>query len=400
MPDAYDSILTLASPSSHEVDARRALRDFARYLGWRPSYPLLDHNPSKDIARAHLVVEHGLQSSAVLSFINESVRTYDFDISTYNRLLSISYNNLVDWHLCIETDGATLCNNRIQPAIVSKIPLSRTTIDSLQQFNVQESLIPPKVPLLPNIEDALVRLISKWKRVLSSESPGKIDNFGLSNLFNSLIFIRTIEDQRSINSESLAMSWRSTSDLDRQLSRIIAKRVQQLGLSSQDFISIQALMQFDSCQASLIDELILDFYRNPFAPYEYNFSLLSKHALGRIYEHYSSLLHYEDEFSPQLSFFPPIPNEIANRSQGVVYTPEFISRFFARIIRDQLPPSIFRNMATIDPAWAPEYFSETYSNFSATRFKTVSHRIQFSTPSTIVMVSTWIQAPSQHLGSP
>jgi methylase of polypeptide subunit release factors len=85
---------------------------------------------------------------------------------------------------------------------------------------------------------------------------------------------------------------------------------------------------------------------------------MSKHALSRIYEHYVSLLSF-DEADRQLYFFQPFPSEKQNKSYGSVYTPQFIARFFARFLRDQYPPRIFRNMKILDPACGSGIFLRT-----------------------------------------
>jgi hypothetical protein len=55
------------------VDQGRRLNDFAFELGWRPS----DHlqiPASDDFATAHLIVEHGLEYTAVISFLRHPNR--------------------------------------------------------------------------------------------------------------------------------------------------------------------------------------------------------------------------------------------------------------------------------------------------------------------------------------
>ena len=72
MKNAYELVIDLTSASMPEADMRRALRDFSYELGWRPSYHVVEAPFVGDIARARLIVEHGLEPAAVLTFLNRS----------------------------------------------------------------------------------------------------------------------------------------------------------------------------------------------------------------------------------------------------------------------------------------------------------------------------------------
>lgn len=114
-------------------------------------------------------------------------------------------------------------------------------------------------------------------------------------------------------------------------------------------IEWDTLEPFDSLDNLTLSELLSDFYRNRYARYfEYDFALMSKHALSRIYEHYVSVLRLP--YSPQISLFPRLPEERLERSYGNVYTPEFIARFFARYLRKELSLRSFQRLNAVDPA--------------------------------------------------
>ena len=117
------------------------------------------------------------------------------------------------------------------------------------------------------------------------------------------------------------------------------------------------LSVFDNLESSTVSSLLSDFYTNKYAPYEYDFSVMSKHALSRIYEHYVSILR-EDQ-SSQLAFFPPLPHEERDKAFGSIYTPQFVGRFFARYIREQMPPTVFRKIKSADPACGSGIFLRT-----------------------------------------
>lgn len=67
----------------------------------------------------------------------------------------------------------------------------------------------------------------------------------------------------------------------------------------------------------------------------------------------------KEKDSPQLQLFKDLPEEVIDKTLGGVYTPQYIARFFARFLREHLPPRTFRNMATIDPACGSGMFLRT-----------------------------------------
>ncbi|TET12539.1 MAG: SAM-dependent DNA methyltransferase, partial [Candidatus Thorarchaeota archaeon] len=108
-----------------------------------------------------------------------------------------------------------------------------------------------------------------------------------------------------------------------------------------------------------VSALLSDFYRNKYVPYEYDFSLMSKHALSRIYERYVSILRLEESPQAPLPLFPRLPEEECNRAYGSIYTPQFIARFFARYLREQMPPLAYKRIQTADPACGSGIFLRT-----------------------------------------
>jgi type I restriction-modification system DNA methylase subunit len=115
---------------------------------------------------------------------------------------------------------------------------------------------------------------------------------------------------------------------------------------------------FDQLNRDIFRQLIGDFYLNHrSAPYQYDFSLMSKHALSRIYEHYISLVR--DIESNQISFFPQTPEELIDHRLGGIYTPQYVARFFGRFLQNDLSPRQFRNISLIDPACGSGIFPRT-----------------------------------------
>src|SRR5215218_10233416 len=101
----YEIIQRLTSERVTGTSGLIMLNDFAQGLGWQPSDPFYAPHV-QDIATAHLVVEHGLENTAVLSFLRSPNSYSDLDYSARRSLLALSYNNLVDWHIQIGAKDA------------------------------------------------------------------------------------------------------------------------------------------------------------------------------------------------------------------------------------------------------------------------------------------------------
>lgn len=185
------------------------------------------------------------------------------------------------------------------------------------------------------------------ERQLGGEYPN-IATASLSALFNAILFVRAAEDQRrqsngNGNTQLLPSIAERVGNGSVVLRSIVLSALDELRVSHlpAGLIEIEALSVFDSLDRSLMLELLGDFYRNRFARfYEYDFSLMSKHALSRIYEHYVSVLRIPT--GNQLSFLPTMATETLDRGFGNIYTPEFIAKFFARYLRAHLPLRTFQ----------------------------------------------------------
>jgi hypothetical protein len=123
------------------------------------------------------------------------------------------------------------------------------------------------------------------------------------------------------------------------------------------------LKVFDSLEPQIIVDLFKDFYRIRRAwPYEYDFSVMSKHALSRIYERYTNLLRIPSPDIDQPRLFKdgePLPEEQPNLAYGSIYTPQFIARFFARFLYEQMPPFAFKRLHALEPAVGSGMFLRT-----------------------------------------
>jgi len=340
------------------------LNDFAQTLGWHPT-DRFEAYELEGVTNAHLLVEHGLEHTAVISFFRYPRRYSDLNIAERQRLLAISYNNLVDWHIQIQSDEVLYVFNRADPPkIVANFRISERDSDKLRSEAFEQVTGSRPNPNIPALDDALIRTISFWKRNLAVELQG-VSNEELSALFNTIIFIRAAEDNalrrldyRQNNRLSLKR-WIENSSANDSFIAILATALKQhVSGRMPTYVFDEARLEtFKRADFKTLRALVFDFYQNKYAPYEYDFSLMSKHALSRIYEHYVSVLRTEP--SEQLQFLPELPEEKKERAFGSIYTPQFVARFFARYLREQMPPLLFRRISSLDPACGSGIFIRT-----------------------------------------
>src|SRR5438034_1576425 len=131
MIDHYEIVKQLTTVPLAPLDRELRLNDFAFELGWRPS-DQLDLPWAEDFATAHLIVEHGLQNTAVITFLRHPYRFPDLNSSEQKILLNASYNNLVDWHISIDYDGVSFAYNRLDP------PRFQVRRDSISRLDVSK----------------------------------------------------------------------------------------------------------------------------------------------------------------------------------------------------------------------------------------------------------------------
>lgn len=357
-----ETVARLVDPHLPTTQRHLALREFAQANGWRPSDQLEEYPGTEEIANGHLIVEHGLDNTAAITFL-KSNRAFAFlNLEEQKRILGISYNNLVDWHLFPEREGITAVFNRTDP-ITPRFLSIREEPDVWRAEAFDKITGKRPNPNLKSLDDALIETISIWKRSLSAELSKKVTNETISALFNSILFVRAFEDHRRARKpnfeRALISSWEESKKGGRTIRGCLKSCLRKLGVMKYppSLLDERDLVPFDSLDFDTVAQLFRDFYDNRFAPYQYDFSLMSKHALARIYEHYVSLLRPKD--SKQLFFYPELPDELANRSLGGIYTPQYVARFFARFLKENLTPRVFRDLKTADPACGSGIFLRT-----------------------------------------
>ena len=356
MNSIYDTVIGLTTNAPTSIEKSTLVQSFARELGWTPSYSLYPFL-EEDIVNIHLVVEHGLENSAVLSFLKVPFDT----LNEYNRklLLNLSYNNLVDWHIHIDKTKVTYVYNRNNYAnnIIQESTFRNEQYEALRSDAFEKIIGKRQSPNIPPLDDALINTISHWKRTLSAELNNEVSNEQLSELFNSIMFIRALEDNaKRYNPENLGNrvlldAWKNTNQNINAFTDLISNAQQLLNKLAipKYLLNIDNLYVFNKLDRQTVAYLLNDFYQNRiYGFYNYDFSIMSQHALSRIYEKYVAIL--KTESSNQLALFPKLPTEETNKAYGAVYTPQYIARFFGRYLRQNLPPSIFNKIKIAEPA--------------------------------------------------
>lgn len=363
MPPGYDQVVRLTEPTLPAAQRRVVLKEFARATGWRPSYEI-EYPDLEALSNGHLVVEQGLDPAAVISFLKDGRSFSALSREDRLRLLAVSYNNLVDWHFFPQRDRLTFVYNRSDPPMESHVFLSeRPDSWRVEAFNQVIGRRPS--PNLKSLDQALIDTISYWKRAIASELRTDIELSDISLLFNSILFVRALEDDRrhrgGNTGDSLLATWIGPNPPP-SFRVCIEQRLRSLGASGlpAEFIDLDRLGAFQALDHSTVQMLFADFYDVKSTPYKYDFSIMSKHALSKIYEQYVCLLRQKD--SPQRFLFPGIanlPDTTSNRALGSYYTPQYIARFFARFLQENLTPPVFRSLRTCDPTCGSGIFLRT-----------------------------------------
>lgn len=360
--NAFDLVQTLTRTEPEASGFQQLISEFSYQLGWRPSDTISNVGRSQYPGHVHLLVEHGLQNSAVLTFFPESRLAKDLQIDERRTLLALSYNNLVDWHVWIDRDHVRYVYNRTDPATeVARQEITRDDYASLGRERFEQSVGLAPNPNVPSLEDALIETISRWRRILAADLKGKATTADLSSLFNAVLLARAVEDfSPSTNPYGEALVDASDANASTSIARLFTDTIRRLSKATipAGLIDTARLSSFDQLDRSTLRAMFQDFYRQKGNPYRFDFSVMSKHALSRIYEHYVSLLRYPDT-GAQLAMVEPVPTEHLQKASGAIYTPEFIARFFARFLQRNLTPATFATARVADLACGSGIFLRT-----------------------------------------
>lgn len=345
------------------LDAKSSVLNFAKELGWNPSYFIPASNNEK--ANGYLVVEHGLQNSAIISFLN--VRNEDLTRLEEENLLALSYNNLVNWHITIDEKYVNyyyILNKDKRKLETLKIEVGNES-ESLRVETFLEIIQKKPNSNVKALDDILIENISNWKRFISSELNNQVDLVSLSYLFNCIIFLRSIEDSKKrfneIDQTQKTFLNIITENKGFNFSQII-KKAEELLIEIPDFIvDKENLKVFDNLDIQDLRRMFNSFYENEYNRFRYDFSIMTKQALSRIYQKYVSLLSIPSLESTKLTLFDTaeIPLEKINREAGAYYTPEYIARFFSKYISRNYTDKEFDDLKILEPAVGSGIFLRT-----------------------------------------
>ncbi|EGK02386.1 N-6 DNA methylase [Dysgonomonas gadei] len=337
--------------------------NLAEQLGWYPS-DIIENKNNRSIATGHLFVEHGLDNPAVISFINNSHTNALLEYKNQTNILGISYNNLIDYHITIDNGAIRAFHNRLaidnNIIYTQRLDSFRDTLSSDYFFKYIDSQ--SIRANLPALDDELINTISRYKRFIYSELNGRISNEEISNFFNAIIFTRAFEDSREIDgSEQVLLKSLWSEKI--QFSDILSLSFDNLDIKSypDQIINKDLFSNINKLDKNTLNNIFTDFYKSNRTPYKYDFSIISKHALSRIYEKYVSILNIKETEIVQYNLFNNTPNpyEEVNKSSGSYYTPQFIARFFSRYIEKVNPNILNGDLKILEPAVGSGIFLRT-----------------------------------------
>ena len=351
--DLVHSLTDLSTPAN---ERRELATTFSRAFGWRPN-DFVD--AESELTTASLVVEHGLDSAAVLSFLPGEGALRRLRGDERRRLLGISYNSLVDWHVWIDRDSVECFYNRTDPP--SQTYAHRFGHDdesALTKDVFDQAIGRAPSPNVPALDGIILETIANWRRILRSELGPISTNESMSALFNALIFARAVEDFHAKRPDQVKFGSLRDHVRDQNVTLIdaIERTIVERTVSpvSSQLFDRSAIQPFERLSRRLSSDLVSAFYGHQSVPYPYDFSVMSKHALSKIYERYVAVMQRDEPV--QFSLFPSEPEEEWNKKLGGIYTPHYIASFFARYLKSQLSHERFMSASVLDPACGSSIF--------------------------------------------
>ncbi len=355
---AFRNVQTLTSRRPNELEIRSAISGFTQEFGWRPSF-YIDEKGLDKVTNANILLEQGLEVSAMVSFL----RDRDFSSLSYSEiksLMEISYNNLVDWHIFVDSNSVSIKFNRKEDFDLISFKISESNMDALYYRNIDRLISKSIRGEIDALDEEIIANIARYRRLLHSEIDG-VTTENISNLMNSIILIRSMEDINSDNFISLHDAWYQASASSKNVSDFLYEqaKLRNNGLELPEYLfKTDKLKVFDKCTPSIVYQLFKSFYGN--SKFKYDFSLMTRHALGKIYEKYVTEL--EIIKSTQIPLFEGlmISSEKRNYAGGTVYTPQYIASYFSKLAIEYLGNRVYENIAVCDPACGSGVFLRNY----------------------------------------
>lgn len=359
MLSTLDLVRRLTDQDIADKERRELTTQFSQKFGWKPNEFI---ETRSDLTTANILVEQGLDNAALLSFLPSDRRLGNIQFDERREILGLSYNSLVDWHVWIDRESIGYFYNRSDsPLPTFSHGFNQTDYSALTKEVFDQAVQRAPNPNIPALDGALLETIAKWRRILRSELSENVTNASISALFNAIIFARAIEDFHAKFSSDIRHA--SLKDRIANTEVSIPDAIEQSIFEharspvSTTLLDTSALEPFRSLPKGMRVELIGAFYGHPSVPYSYDFSVMSKHALSKIYERYVAVMQHDEPV--QFSMFPSEPEEAWNRRLGGIYTPQYIASFFARYLKSQLTTERFIESSIIDPACGSGIFLRT-----------------------------------------
>ena len=143
----------------------------------------------------NLVVERGLDNAAVLSFLPPEHRGRDIPIEEQQRILALSYNSLIDWHVWVDQDSVKCFYNRTNPpSLIFERGFNRRDYSVLAKEVFDQAVGHAPSPNIPALDGALLGTIAEWRQILPIELGPTATATSMSALFNAIILARAVED--------------------------------------------------------------------------------------------------------------------------------------------------------------------------------------------------------------
>lgn len=380
------------------IDYKEIVYQFAKELGWNPSYYM---RPSKNecFSNGYLSIESGLENTAVLAFLTKPFN--DLGYEEKKALYGVSYNNLVSWLISIDKYRVTFSFilNSTEKGVVEEIRIDGYSYEMLRSEAFEMVLGKRPSTNIKALDDSLISNISRWRRLISAELNNQIETVSLSSLFNAIIFIRALEDNlKRYNEFPISrkvllecIEGRLNQEQIEDISKCFAEAAEVLGQKEipEDYINPSLLSELNSINPYMFKSIFESFYQN-IDGFHYDFSIISKHALSRVYERYVAELHVDDPL--ELTLFGSIPSEINRKTVGTYYTPEYIARFFAKYILKESPLSKFKTLKILEPAVGSGIFMRTLLELLAERFNHINAEEIKDTFSNILAIDVDVNA--------
>ena len=287
----------------------------------------------------------------MLSFLPRDIRLVDLRPDERRNILGLSYNSLVDWHVWIDQGRVECFFNRLtEPVPTYTQSFDHSDCSALSRQVFDEAVGNAPKPDFLTLDGALFDTITTWREILHREL--SVGTGQISVLFNAIILARAVEDFHTrVGTVSATASLRERLT---EKGSTIRHAIEQLVLDltgkpvSPALFDPLALEPFDAVSFASGTDLVEAFYRHKAVPYDYDFSVMSKYALSKLYERYVAVMRADSSF--QIPMLPSTRDERWNKELGGIYTPQYIATFFSKYLRSRVPPEHFMSFSVADPA--------------------------------------------------